>query len=142
MTTKVIERLEVGDWMEMLQTLQSLNKKMYAKLKDTSANFEPFTLKGGQVRKMIEMQRLLKGNPHETYSSDESTDRNARIKPYPIYEEKTSSWDGGAHAAPEYVLGRKENILRKYSTLQALVSGNKNHQYGNQIEVIFLFHYT
>ena len=43
--TEVIERLEVGDWMEMLQTLQSLSKKMYEKLKDTSANFDPFTLK-------------------------------------------------------------------------------------------------
>ena len=31
---------------------------MYEKLKDTSANFDPFTLKGGHVKKMIEIAKV------------------------------------------------------------------------------------
>ena len=67
--TEVIERLEVGDWMEMLQTLQSLSRKMYDKLKDTSANFDPFTLKGGHVKKMIEIAKVPSND-----DSDEQTE--------------------------------------------------------------------
>ena len=74
MKTEVIERLEVGDWMDMLQTLQSLSRKMYDKLKDTSANFDPFTLKGGHEKKMIEIAKVP--------SNDDSDDQNEE---YSIY---------------------------------------------------------
>ena len=63
--TEVIERLAIGDWMEMLQTLQSLSKKMYDKLKDTSANLDPFTLKGGDVKRMIEAAKVPSGDDSE-----------------------------------------------------------------------------
>ena len=81
----MIERLAVGDWMEMLQTLQSLSKKMYDKLKDRdSGDLDPFTLKGGHVKKMIDIAKVpsaddpddqpeeysVYGSPYRDNSSD------------------------------------------------------------------------
>ena len=64
--------------MEMLQTLQSLSKKMYEKLKDTSANFDPFTLKGGHVKKMIEIAKV----PSTDDSDDQPEEYSVYGSPY------------------------------------------------------------
>ena len=77
--TEIIERLKVDDWMEMLQTLQSLSKKMNDKLRDRdSGNLDPFTLKGGHVKKMIEIAK----EPSMDDPDDQPEEYNVYGSPY------------------------------------------------------------
>ena len=80
--TEVIEKLEVEDWMEMLQTLQFFSRKMYDNLKDTNANFDPFTLKGSHVKKMIEIAKVL--------SNHDSDDQPEELSVYSSYPDLNS----------------------------------------------------
>ena len=64
--------------MEMLVTLQSISRKMYDKLKDSGANFDPFTLKGGHVKKMIEIGKV----PSSVDSDDQPEEYSVYGSPY------------------------------------------------------------
>ena len=75
---EVIERLSVNEWLEMCQTLQSLSKKVASQLKDTSGDFDPFTLNGTDVKKMIEIAKV----PSSDDPEDQTQDYNPYESPY------------------------------------------------------------
>jgi hypothetical protein len=75
---EVIERLSVNEWLEMCQTLQSLSKKVSSQLKDTSGNFDPFTLNGNDVKKMIDVAKV----PSSDNPEDQPQDYNPYESPY------------------------------------------------------------
>ena len=64
---EVIERLSVNEWFEMCQTLQSLSKKVANQFNDPYGNFDPFTLNGNDVKKMIERAKV----PSVAYNSQD-----------------------------------------------------------------------
>ena len=79
-----------------------------------------------------DIQKQLKGHPEGTYIIHQSRDRNEITKPYTIYANKTSARDGQVRLAPAYIFFDETNEQfsvgqagRKYSTLQALITGNK-----------------
>ena len=54
-----VMQLGINDWMEMLMTLQSFSIKLHRRQKDDeTSNFDPFTLKRGAVKKMIEIAKV------------------------------------------------------------------------------------
>ena len=79
-----------------------------------------------------EIQKQLKGHPEGTYIIHQSRDRNEIAKPYTIYANKTSARDGQIRLAPAYIVFHETTGQfsvgqggKKYSTLQALLTGNK-----------------
>ena len=80
-----------------------------------------------------DIQKQLKGHPEGTYIIHQSREKNKITKPYTIYANKTSETDGQVKLAPAYIaynettgqfsVGQKG---KKYSTLQALITGYKN----------------
>ena len=75
---EVVERLSVNEWLEMCQTLQSLSKKVSGQLKDTSGDFDPFTLNANDVKKMIEVAKV----PSAENPEDQTQDYNPYESPY------------------------------------------------------------
>ena len=79
-----------------------------------------------------EIQKLLRGHPEGTYVIHQSRDKNEITKPYTIYANKTSATDGQVRLAPGYIVYNETTEQfsvgqagKKYSTLEALVTGNK-----------------
>ena len=83
-----------------------------------------------------EIQKELKGHPEGTYiihqSNQKPNPKNEIAKPYTIYANKTSARDGQVRLAPAYIVYNETTEQfsvgqagKKYSTLQALITGNK-----------------
>ena len=79
-----------------------------------------------------EIHNLLRGHPDGTFIIHQSRYKNEVTKPYTIYANKTSERDGRVRLAPAYIVYHETTKQfsvgqagRKYSTLQALINGNK-----------------
>ena len=68
-----IEQLDEDNWMEMLQTLQSLAKKTQTRRQDSSGNFDSFKLDGTAVKQMIAKAKI------PSIESDDASQENYGI---------------------------------------------------------------
>ena len=79
-----------------------------------------------------DIQKQLRGHPEGTYIIHQSRDKNEITQPYTIYAYKTSARDGQVRLAPAYIVFNETTEQfsvrqgeKKYSTLEALITGNK-----------------